>query len=241
MTDLKVMGIIGTRSGSKGIPNKNIKNLVGKPLLGWIIDTAKKSEYINRLVVSTDSKEYADIASFYGAEIPYLRPDYLATDTSPEYDFVKHMIDWLDENENYRPDIVVRMLATMPLQKVQDIDSVIKILLDDKDTDSAVVISEARQHPLKALKLIDDGKGGKSLVSYVTESSLDVTGVARQTYEKAYFRSNVIACHTRVIIDTNSLTGNLVKYHIIPQERAIDIDSNVDFLFAEYLMGFNKD
>lgn len=233
---LNIMGIIGVRSGSKGLPNKNIKKLLGKPLMGWILDCACESNYINRLIVSTDSNDYANVAKKYGAEVPYLRPNDLASDFSPEIDFIKHMLDWLDQKEDYRPDIVVRMLATSPLQKSEDIDSAIEILLDDETVDSSVIISEMRQHPYKALKIIQDEKNGSNLVSYFGNSGREVTPIARQNYEKAYVRSNVIACRTSIINSTDSLTGDNVKFHIIPQEESIDIDSEIDFIIAEELL-----
>lgn len=238
---LNVLGIVGIRSGSKGVPHKNIKLLAGKPLVGWILDEAKKSKYINRLVVSTDSKEYAAVAKNHGAETPFLRPKELAEDKSPEFEYVKHALKWLRENENYEPDIVVRMMATVPLQRVEDIDGAIEKLVNNPDANSAVVIAEARQHPLKALKLVDDGKGSKKLVTYFTESGREVTPIARQNYEKAYFRANIIACRVSTIYETNSLTGDHVLYHIIPQERAVDIDNHVDFYIIEHLMRRIKD
>ncbi len=233
---MEVLGLIGIRSGSKGVENKNIKYLYGKPLVGWIIEAAKKSKSITRLVVSTDSEEYAKIAKELGAEIPCLRPAELATDFSPEIDYVTHILDWLKYNDDYTPDIVIRLMATVPLQEPDDIDKLVDILKTDSHASSAVVISESRQHPIKALKLIDDGFGSNKLVSYFSESGRDVTPIARQNYEKAYFRANVIACKTETIYDTKSLTGDIVRYHIIPQERAIDIDNLVDFSIAELLL-----
>ena len=233
---LKVLGIVGIRSGSKGVPNKNIRNLSGKPLVGWVLDAAQRSESINRLVVSTDSEQYAEIARECGAEVPYLRPAELAQDKSSEIDYVRHMLDWLDKNESYHPDIVVRMMATVPFQEPDDIDAVVQILKADPTADSAVVIAEARQHPLKALKIVDDGAGGSKLVTYFSDSGRDVTPIARQSYLPAYFRANVIACRTQIIYGTYSLTGDTVRYHIIPQERAVDIDNLVDFFIVEHLM-----
>ena len=233
---LKVLGIVGIRSGSKGVPNKNIRNLSGKPLVGWVLDAAQRSESINRLVVSTDSEQYAEIVRACGGEVPYLRPSELAQDKSSEVDYVLHMLDWLDKNEGYRPDIVVRMMATVPLQKPEDIDAVVQILKADPVAESAVVIAEARQHPMKALKIVDDGAGKTKLVTYFSDSGREVTPIARQSYQPAFFRANVIACRTKVVYDTHSLTGDIVRYHIIPQERAVDIDNLVDFYIAEYLM-----
>jgi len=234
----KILGLIGARSGSKGVPDKNIKLLGGKPLVGRIIEKARRSMHINRVVVSTDSPSYADVARANGADVPFLRPKELAEDKSPEFEYVKHALLWLEKNEGYVPDIVVRLMATVPLQTTEDIDACIGELLKDPDADSAVVIAEARQHPVKALKLIDDGKGGKKLVTYFTESGREVTPLARQNYEKAYFRANIIACWRDTITKTDSLTGDLVRYHIIPQERAVDIDSPADFFISEQLLAY---
>ncbi len=236
----KVLGIIGIRSGSKGVPDKNIRDFLGKPLVGWILEKAKKSKYINKLVVSTDSEIYSNIAKKFDAEVPCLRPKEFAENSSPEIDFVKHMLNFLEQRENYRPDIVVRMMATIPLQKTEDIDAAIKILINDKTADSSVVIAEARQHPQKALKIVNDKEGKKKLITYFSDSGREVTPIARQTYEKAYFRANVIACKFEVINKTNSLTGDTVRYHIIPQERAIDIDNEIDFGICEYLLQLHQ-
>ena len=238
-SDKKILGIIGIRSGSKGVPDKNIRKLLGKPLIGWILEKAIESKYINKLVVSTDSEKYANIAKNFGAEVPYLRPKKLAANNSPEIDFVKHMLDFLEKNQNYKPDIVVRLMATVPLQTTDDIDSLIAILLKDIYADSAVVISEARQHPEKALKIIND-KLGKKLVTFFSESGREVTPIPRQNYDKAFFRSNIIACRANIISKTNSLTGDIVRFHIIPQERAIDIDNEIDFLICEKILMSKK-
>ena len=236
LTQLKVLGIVGIRSGSKGVPNKNIRKLLHKPLVGWVLNAAQRTASINRLVVSTDSENYAEIARECGAEVPYLRPTELAQDKSSEINYVRHMLDWLHKNESYRPDIVVRMMATVPLQDPKDIDAVVQILKSDSTADSAVVIAEARQHPLKALKIVDDGVGGLKLVTYFSDSGREVTPIARQIYQPAYFRANVIACRTQVVYDTDSLTGDTVRYHIIPQERALDIDNLIDFSIVEHLI-----
>ena len=239
-TEQKVLGIIGIRSGSKGLPNKNIRPLSGRPLVSWIIQSALESTSINRLVVSTDDHSYAQIARSFGAETPFLRPKYLATDNSPEFDYVKHALDWLAENEGYRPDFIVRLMATSPLQSRDEIDCLIEILNKDATAHSAVAIAEARQHPMKALKIVTDEKGIKSVVSYFGNSGREVTPIARQNYEPAYFRSNIIACRRQTIYDTDSLTGDQVRFHILPQHKAIDIDSELDFKIAECLIDLNR-
>ena len=233
MLNKKILAIIGARSGSKGLKDKNILKIKNKPLIGWIISSAKKSKYINRVVLSTDSLKYKRIAEKYGAEVPVIRPSKLAKDTSREIEFINHALSWLKKNQNYIPDIVVRLLCTCPFQKSSDIDRIIKKILYD-GYNSAVIISKAKQHPEKALKI--SGTKNKKIVSYINEKGTDVgSNNNRQAYKQAFFRGNVIACKTSVINNFNSLTDNRVGYIIIPNKDAIDIDDELDFLFAKYL------
>lgn len=233
---MEILGVIGARSGSKGVPDKNIRPLAGKPLMGWVIGAAKASKYLTRLVVSTDSDKYAKVAREFGAETPFLRPPEISHDKSTDFEYVHHASRWLRENENYVPDIIVRMMPTLPFQKTEDIDAVVEKLLQDQDADSAVVIAQARQHPHKALKLVDDGRGGNYVVGYFSGDGRGVDPTLRQNYSPAYFRANIIAVRTPILEKFGTLTGERVRAHIIPQERAIDIDSISDFIFAEKLM-----
>lgn len=230
----KILAIIGARSGSKGVPNKNIRSFAGKPLLGWIILTARLSRHINKIMVCTDSPEYAVIAREYGAEVPYLQPKEISTDTSTDLDFMTYAIDWLEKNEGYRPDLIVHLYATNPLQRVEDIDACIEMIISDPEAHSATAIAEAREHPQKAVKMSPDGK---HIITYITESGLDITPQQRQSYEKAYFRQgNVMVTRYDVLKNMRSLSGHKVRHHIIPKECALDIDSETDFLLAEQLI-----
>ena len=228
----KILAIIGVRSGSKELINKNIKKLGNKPLMAWIIGAAKKSKLINRVIVSTDSVKYAKIANKFGAETPTLRPKQLAKDNSRELDFIIHMLNYLDNKENFKPDIIVRLLATCPFQKTKDIDKLIKLILKKK-YDSAVIISKARQHPEKALKIV--GNKNKRLVSYINNKGTEVgSNNNRQAYTPAYFRANAIACRSEVIKKYNSLTSENVGYLSISSNSYVDIDSESDYKIAKY-------
>ena len=231
-TELKILGIIGARSGSVGVPDKNIRPLGGKPLLAWIIAAAKRSKYVNRVIVSTDARRYAEIAKQYGAEAPFLRPDSLAGADSPDIDYITHCLDWLQANEGYTPDVVVRLLATCPLQEPEDIDSCIQLLLDDPQADSAMVVAEARQHPAKALRLSADGY----LMPYIVDAQSTATPLPRQRYEKAFFRANVVATRYTTLQTLHALTGSRVRGHCISSDRAVDIDTELDFTLAEVLL-----
>ena len=231
---MEVLAIIGARSGSKSVKDKNIAVVGGKPLLGRIIETARASRHVKRVIVSTDSEKYAEVARDYGAETPFLRPAGLSHELSPEFEYVRHALRWLQENEGYVPDIAVRCMATVPLQRTEDIDGAVLLLAGDPTAESAVVVAEARQHPLKALKLIP-GPHGDRLVGYFSESGRDVTPIARQNYAKAYYRANIIAFRPHVIERTQSLTGDEVRAYVIPQERGLDIDSACDLRVASFL------
>ncbi|OGY63561.1 MAG: hypothetical protein A3I89_02000 [Candidatus Harrisonbacteria bacterium RIFCSPLOWO2_02_FULL_41_11] len=233
---MHVLALIGARSGSKGVPNKNIKLLGGKPLLAWVIEAAKKSKHVNRVVVSTDSEEYAKVAREWGAETPFLRPAELSGDKSTDFDYVNHAVNWLRENENYQPDLVVRGMPTVPFQQASDFDGAVEALLNDPEADSSIVMAPASQHPGKALKLIPDGNGGELVVGYISGDPKDAAPLLRQGYAKAYFRANLVAFRPHILSKFNSITGERIRPYIVPQDRSVDIDSPIDFVIAEKLM-----
>ena len=164
MKKIKILAVIGLRSGSKGLKDKNIKKLNGKPLFFYILKAAKKSKFINKIAISTDSKKYKKIVKKFGGDCSYDRPKKYSMDHSQEILFIKDLLKKMEKYENYIPDIVVRLLATCPFQRIQDIDKAISLVLKNK-YDSLAVISKAKQHPKKALKII--GKKKKYLTSYL--------------------------------------------------------------------------
>ena len=123
-TNLNTICVIPARSGSKGIRDKNILNLRGHPLLAWSIEVAKKSNLIERTIVSTDSEEYKEIALSYGAEVPFLRPKELSQDNSTDLEFMKHLLMYLEENENL-PKIIVHLRPTTPVRDYKIVDKAI--------------------------------------------------------------------------------------------------------------------
>ena len=131
----KILTIIPARAGSKGVPQKNIINLGGHPLLAYSIGVAKLSKFINRIIVTTDSKKYADIARRYGAEIPFLRPKKYAGDLSLDIEFFRHALNWLENNEGYVPDLIIHLRPITPLRDYRVVDkAILEILADKKAT-----------------------------------------------------------------------------------------------------------
>ena len=231
----EVLALVGMRSGSTGLADKNVLPLGGHPLCAWILSAARRSRRVTRLVVSTDSAEYAAVARRYGAETPVLRPAELATADASDVLYVARMLDLLARSEDYRPDVVLRLLATSPLQSPDDLDAVVDVLLADPDADSAMVVAEARQHPMKAMRHETDVHGRVRLVPYLATSDR-VEPAARQAYAPAYLRANVVATRPGTVRATGTLAGDRVASVVIDTNRAVDIDTAVDLQLAEVLL-----
>lgn len=231
---MEVLGIIGARAGSRGLPGKNVRSLGGRPLIAHAIETARRSGRITRVVFSTDSEEYAQIARDHGAEAPFLRPAEHATDTAIELGYIRHAVLWLEEQQGYRPDIVARLCPTAPLIRVEDVDRCIDLLLNDPSADSAIIMTEAREHPRKAVKY---GPDGQHVVSYISERGVDVAPSNRQSYAAAYNRQSLPVVSRRdTIIKLQSQTGDCVLGVVVPQATAVDIDTESDFQMVEELL-----
>ena len=235
----KIVAIIGARSGSKSVKDKNIRHLNGQPLIFWIIQTAINTPEIDRVIVSTDSEEYATIARSCGAEVPFIRPEKISGDLSTDFEYVSHCLEYLESQEQLVPRVALRLMATVPSQKSKDLSQIIKNCLQSDEVDSSVIVAEARQTPQKALKIVQNSEGYERLVSYEDGTGLGVNPTARQRYDKAYFRANAIAFKPRVIRTTGTITGENIIPHVISASDVIDIDSELDFQFAEFQMQQN--
>ena len=230
----EVLAVIGVRSGSKGLPDKNVLPLAGHPLLAWIVSAARRSQRVTRVVVSTDEERYAAIAREYGAETPFLRPAALASDTATDLEYVRHALDQLHDVEGYVPDVVLRLLATVPTQTPEDLDAVVDLLMGDPEASSAVVVAPARQHPEKVMR-ITERDGRRRLEPYLPGRT-SVEPTARQAYEPAYVRANVVATTPEVVRSTGSLTGDSVACHVVLDDRIVDIDGALDLALAELIV-----
>lgn len=234
MKPLNVLGVIGARSGSKTIPDKNIKPLLGKPLLGWIVEAAKASSLVNRVIISTDSPHYAAIAKGYGAEAPFLRPKELSEDHVPDFDYLHHAAVWLAENEGWKADIILRLPPTTPLCKTEHIDACVRLLLDDPKADSSRTVTAASKHPYKLWR--ENNGYLEPFLSKEFTGFKDAHNMPRQAFPGAFQHVDVIALRWNTLVENKSMAGDLVRYHIIPKADAIDIDSEIDFMVAEALL-----
>ncbi len=155
----KVLAVITARGGSKGVPGKNIKPLLGKPLIAWTIEAAKKSAVIDRLILSTDDEAIAEVARQYGCAVPFMRPKDLANDTAAHLPVMQHALKWLEERAGYKPDYVMILQPTSPFRQPYHIKEAVELLEHHPDADSvlSVLPVEEKYNPGKVMILRDDG------------------------------------------------------------------------------------
>jgi CMP-N-acetylneuraminic acid synthetase len=233
----KVIGFIFARGGSKGVPRKNIRPLAGKPLIAWAIECGLKSQLVDRVVVSTDDAEIAETAECYGAEVPFMRPAELAGDRSPEWLAWRHAIEAIREHPDFGPfEIFASIPTTSPLRQVQDLDQCIEALRDNQ-ADVVITVKEAARNPYFNQVVLDaDQRAGLVIPP--------AQGVHfRQTAPKIYDMTTVAyAAKPDYVLKAESMFQGEVRAVLIPEERALDIDSELDFQIAEFLMskkGYN--
>lgn len=222
-TEKKILAVIPARSGSKSVKNKNIRMINGKPMLAYSIEHAQKSRYINRIIVTTDSEEYAAIAREYGAETPFIRPAEYATDTSLDIDVFRHALGWLKENEAYEPDIVVQLRPTDPFRNSEDIDRMIEIMLEDETVDAVRSIKENDVVPHKMWYFQEDG-----FIEPILKDIPEAYNMPRQELPKTYYQNgNVDLLRPSNIWNYNSMTGKKIKGYIM--QDMYDVDTERDF------------
>ncbi len=234
---MNILGVIPARGGSKGIPGKNIKMIAGKPLIAWTIEAAKKSKLLTRVIVSTDDEKIAEVAKKYGAEVPFLRPAHLAEDLSTDVEFLIHALLWLKSNEGYEPEIVVRLPPTSPLRTEAHIDLGIQKLIDTKDADAVRPIIETPKHPYKFWKITNDGKWLEPFLIKEITGFDEPHNLPRQLFPKVYMHTGAMdVVRTKTVRDQLSTSGKKLAYFFMTPEASVNIDNQIDFEFAEFLL-----
>lgn len=198
-------------------------------MLAHSIAHAQASKYINRIIVSTDSEEYAKIAREYGAEVPFLRPAEYATDTALDYDVFYHALMWLRDNEGYEADIVVQLRPTYPIRNVQDIDRMIEMLLEQPEAESVRSMAKATEIPYK-MWLKEDGSGGEAsgrIVPLITDIP-ECYNMPRQQLPTVYYQNACVdVFRPSVVLEKHSMSGDyILGYEMMDN---YDIDTEEDF------------
>jgi len=222
-----VLAIIPARANSKGIPGKNLKILSGKPLIAYSIEHAKRSKRISRFIVSTDSRKISDIASACGAEVPFVRPADLASDDAGTIPVLHHAIDWLAENEGYTPDIIVLLQPTSPIRKASDIDQAIDLVSTGK-ADSVISVNSATKNPY--FNMLERVEGKLRLSKFSNAKT-------RQSAPEVWdINGSIYVCRTEALRKADSFITERTELLVLPKERSVDIDDQIDLQLAELLL-----
>ena len=224
---------IFARGGSKGLPGKNMRNFCGKPLIAWSIEQALAVKSINSVIVSTDSQEIAEASREYGAEVPFIRPNYLAQDESPEILSWKHALGFLLERDGVLPSVMLSLPATAPLRDTSDIQSCLD-KFNEGDSDVVITVSEANRNPYFNMVQLTENDYAQVVIS-------DSTSISRRQDAMTVFDMTTVAYAARpnFILKSDSIFDGVVRAVRVPRERSIDIDSLFDFEIAEFLMNQN--
>lgn len=225
---MKTVAIICARGGSKGVPRKNIRPLCGKPLVVHTIDVAKKCPLIDRVIISTDDPEIAEVAKTNGAEVPFLRPKDLALDNTSKLPVLKHVVNYLESQEGYYPDIIVDLDPTSPLRTKEDIEACIRMVREE-GTDNVFSVTKGRRNPYFNVVEIVDGR-----VRLVKSSTQPV--LSRQEAPEVYdMNASIYVWKREALMNHDSLFLKRTKIYEMP-EWAIDIDNETDFEFVEFIL-----
>lgn len=226
----KILCTICARGGSKGVKNKNIKLLHGKPLITYTIEQAKESGLFEHIVISTDSDLIATVAQEYGAEVFFKRSEEMASDTAGKLEVIKDAFVRSEEYYQTSFDYLVDLDATAPLRSVQDIIGAYQQFLKD-DNDNLITAMPSRRSPY--FNLVEVDASGKVALSKKLSSSV----VRRQDAPKSYdMNASIYIWKRDIILNENSIFLEKTGLYVMPEERSIDIDSELDFEFVEFLM-----
>ena len=230
-----LLAIVPARGGSKGLLGKNIKVLCGKPLIAWSIEAGLGSQYIDEVMVTTDSEEIANIAREFGASVPFLRPAELASDTATSLDAVKHAIDFYERELHKEFDYIVLLEPTSPLREKNDLDLMIeKIRLVDDEYDAIVTLGEVHEHPSIMKKIV-----GNAIEPYAKDL---VMATRRQDNEVAYFPYGVgYIVKIITLLEEKTFYPKRTTHHLIKRYQCHEIDDIYDFLAIENIMKYERE
>lgn len=223
----KILALIPARGGSKGLPGKNIKEIAGKPLIVWTIQTALQSNWLDKIIVSTDNETIASVSREVGAEVPFMRPKHLANDKAKVIDVVLHAIDWFEsQGENY--DLLLLLQPTSPLRTVQDIENAIQLLFE-KQAKAIISVCE-NEHPPYWSNTLPADHSMKNFINF--------DAIKNRQELPTFYRLNgaIYLSEIDYLKQNKGFWGSQTYAYVMPKERSVDIDSLLDFKLAELLL-----
>jgi CMP-N-acetylneuraminic acid synthetase len=225
------LGVIPARGGSKSVPRKNIAMLNGKPMIAYTIQAAQGSQRLTDFVVSSEDAEIIRVAQQYGAPAPFVRPEELATDDAPSLPVVQHAVREMEALKGVKYDVIVLLQPTTPLRRPEDIDAVIDKLISTGADSVVSVCDVGAYHPARMRKIEDD-----RLVELPVREPREM--LRRQDLPPVYIRNGAVyAVRRQVVMEQNSMIGQVSRPYIMPENRSVNVDSPLDFRLAEILLG----
>ncbi len=230
LKDIKILAVVPARGGSKGIPRKNIVDIDGSPLISYTIDAALKSNYLTDIVVSTDDAEIAEISRDLGAQVPFIRPEYLASDKAKSSPVIEHAVNFMENIKGFKYDAILMLQPTSPLRTSKHIDESLD-LFTLQDCDSVVsIVSVGGNHPFRMKRLI-----GNQLINYIDQGFWDMR--PRQSLPDVYIRNGAIYLIKRdVFMHHHQLIGDKCLGYIMNDYESTNIDTPIDLKIAELLL-----
>lgn len=232
---MKILGITLARGGSKGVKNKNIRKLCGKPLIEYTISEAQKSKLLTDYIVSTDSEDIKKVAEKCGAKVPFIRPADLAIDTASSASALIHAVQFMESKKKIKYDYIVELMCTNPLKQADDIDQSIKKIISSQAKSVIAVHELDDHHPARIKKIEND---------FIKDFVIAEPNEARRQdlRPKAYIRSGSIYCMERSYLMEDGMRygGDNSRPYILDNDRAINIDNEIDFLVADFILKSNE-
>ncbi len=232
-----VLGVIPARSGSKGVPNKNIRELNGKPLIYYSIFESLKSKLISDVVVSTDSKKFQQISIDYGADCPFIRPPELSGDDALAIPTIQHAVNEIEKKNKIKYDYIIMLQPTSPMRKSAHIDNALSKLFSSNADAIISVVNVNNNHPMKMKRFLGSDSVSGRLVDY---EKPPVENCPRQKLPPVHIVNGAIYATKRdVLMKENSFQGEKCIGFIMDENESINIDTEIEFLIAEALMKEN--
>ena len=228
----KIIGLIPARGGSKGIPRKNLALLAGKPLIQYTFEAALQSSTLDRVLLSTDDPEIAELAKSFGVEVPFTRPKSLATDEASGRSVQKHVLNWLESHEGHMPEVLVTLQPTSPLRRSHHIDQAVNEFWS-RQVDSVIGVTPVREHPYEMV-----GFDGTRMYRALERPG----GITpRQQYPPFYLVNGAIyVTRKEVLLHQDSSYGDHVYGYEMDPASSIDIDTPFDLQLAEYMLSISS-
>lgn len=227
----RILAITLARGGSKSVHKKNIRPILGIPLIAYTIAEARRSKHITRYLVSTDDQDILDVAKAYGADAPFLRPAEFSSDTATSVVALQHAVEWAEKDEGLKYDYVIELMATNPMKVVDDIDACLEKLIETGAQSVIAMHKLEDHHPARIKKIVDD-----RICDFDTPEPAEAR--RQDLTPDAFVRSGSIYAlkRDRLMVDGRRYGSENSRPYILPAERAVNVDTEMDFLIAEKLM-----